>query len=43
MYKGIYKNNNFSIGEVFYALNIQNNLISIHYLCKKDFKLVIEM
>ena len=43
MYKGMYKNNNFSIGEVFYAPNIQNNLISTHYLCKKGFKLVMDM
>ncbi|KAG4104219.1 hypothetical protein H8356DRAFT_1419669 [Neocallimastix lanati (nom. inval.)] len=31
------KNNNFSIGEVFYAPIIQNNLISIHYLRIKGF------
>ena len=26
---------NFSIGEVFYAPSIQNNLIFTHYVCKK--------
>jgi len=43
MYNGIYKNNKFSIKEVLYAPNIQNNLIFTHYLCKKGFKLVMEM
>jgi len=32
MCKGTCKNNNFSIGKVFYTPNIQNNLISIPYL-----------
>jgi len=31
MYKGIYKNNNFSIGEVFYAPDIQNQF-NLHSL-----------
>ena len=43
MYKGIYKNKHFSIGDEFYFLYIQNNLISTHYLCKKGFKLVKEI
>jgi len=36
MYKGMYKKIIISLLEkVFYTPNIQNNLISTHYLCKK--------